>query len=300
MFETTAVVAGLVAQEGFESLPRVGQGIPADEWRARTHKTRETSEVRNLLEQAPTEFGNIVETEFRIQSRADIGWRLAAESCAAGFPQLERLLIDPAEARKTEDHWVKLLVVDVGAGSTDAAYFVSSRSVTGQLFLNYLRPAATLEYAGEHLTEMLRSHYRNKGREITVEEAETIKLNAPDEWKDEPFVGDWRSRIAKHVEQYVRGLPDRLRLGLTTIPGLKIVLTGGSGLVEGLDRAVEKAVIAGLQSRSDVPTNVARRTEVVQLSVEWPPDPLDRARRAVSIGAGKHTFGQLRYRERFE
>src|SRR5260370_14643603 len=127
----------------------------------------------------------LVEREFVSPANGGISWRLAPESSAAGFPQLLRLLMPVEEAKKTQDHWVKLLVIDIGAGSTDAGYFISSRTFSGDLLLQYLRPAVTLDYAGERLTEMLKEHYlRYKNREITIQEAETIKLIAPDEWKD--------------------------------------------------------------------------------------------------------------------
>jgi len=205
----------------------------------------------------------------------------------------------PEDARKTEDHWVKLLVVDVGAGSTDAGYFISSRKADGKLLLNYLKPASALDYAGEQLTEMLKRFYlRKKNREMTIQEAETIKLNAPDEWKDEQFVVDWREQIAEHVGEYMRHVPDELRLGEPLIPGLKIVMTGGSGLVEGLDRAVWNAVAAAL-ARREIPHNVANRTEITELTLDWPEDRFDRARRAVSIGAANSSFAQLGYVEGF-
>lgn len=230
-------------------------------------------------------------------------WRLAAESCAAGFPKLERLLVDPEEAKKTEDHWVKLLVVDVGAGSTDVGYLVSSRNRDGQLYFNYLTPAPTLNWAGEKLTEMVRDYYRNRGRAIGPEEAEILKVNAPDEWKNEEFVKQWSKRIACHAADYIVSVPDTARLPEPSIPGLRIVLTGGSGVIRdlGLDAEVERAVKqALLNRRSDVPTSVVGRTKSVDLNLDWPSDPIDQGRRAVSIGAGKKTFGGMRYREKWE
>lgn len=230
-------------------------------------------------------------------------WRLAAESCAAGFPKLERLLVDPEEAKKTEDHWVKLLVVDVGAGSTDVGYLVSSRNRDGQLYFNYLTPAPTLNWAGEKLTEMVRDYYRNRGRAIGPEEAEILKVNAPDEWKNEEFVKQWSKRIACHAADYIVSVPDTARLPEPSIPGLRIVLTGGSGVIRdlGLDAEVERAVKqALLNRRSDVPTSVVGRTKSVDLNLDWPSDPIDQGRRAVSIGAGKKTFGDMRYREKWE
>ena len=303
MFQACAVVAALIENEGLDALPKVGMEVPIEEWHQRTLRIRQIAECQHVLEGFPTSFKDLVERHFCLGVDGRVVWRLAAESSAAGFPQLERLLVDPDDASKTEDHWVKLLVVDVGAGSTDVGYMVSSRNRQNQLFFNYLRPAPTLEWAGGKLTEMVSDYYRSKGREMTLEEAEILKLNAPDEWKNEEFVKDWIKRIANRVADYIVSVPDTARLPEPSIPGLKIVLTGGSGAVPGLglDVEVENAVRHALMSRrTDVPTNVVEKTRRVEGKLDWPPDPMDQARRAVSIGAGKKTFGELRYRDKLE
>lgn len=303
IFQACAVVAGLLEDGGLGSLPRVGIEVPIEAWHERTSRLRRTPECQSLFEQFPTTFRDLVERNFSLTNRGSVVWRLAAESCGAGFPQLERLLIDPLEARKTEDHWVKLLVVDVGAGSTDIGYMISSRNRQSQLFFNYLKPAPTLEWAGEKLTEMVRDYYRSKkGREVPLDEAEILKLNAPDEWKNEEFVRDWIKRIANRVADYISSVRDTARLPEPAIPGLKIVLTGGSGAVPGLGLGAEvlNGAKEGLSRRGGVPTNVIGRTQTVEGKLDWPQDPIDQARRAVSIGAGKKTFGELRYREKFE
>ena len=299
MFQTAALLSVLVAERGVEVLPSVGKEIGIEEWRTLIRETRQSSGCLQIFEKAPQDFASMIGASFFIPDRPSVSWRMVVESTAAGFPQLQHFLIPPEDARKTEDHWVKLLVVDVGAGSTDAGYFISSRRSNGNLLLNYLKPAATLDYAGEQLTEMLKKFYlRKKNRELTIQEAETIKLNAPDEWKDEQFVASWREQIADHVGEYMRHVPDELRLGEPRIPGLKIVITGGSGLVEGLDRAVWNSVVEAL-ARRDIPHNVANRSEITELSLDWPEDRFDRARRAVSIGAANGNLAQLGYVEGF-
>jgi hypothetical protein len=296
MFETTIVLAGLVQDQGLQSLPGIGQNIGISDWRERLREVRQSEQIAVLLRSSAPDFATLVEKDFRV---GNISWRLAAESSAAGFPPLLRLLMPEAEAQKTQDHWVKLLVVDVGAGSTDCGYFVSSRRHDGSLILNYLRPAPTLDYAGEQLTEMLRDYYlREKGRDLTIQEAETLKLDAPDQWVQAAFVGDWRSRIAKAVGDYMYRVPDQLRLGEPAIPGLKIVMTGGSGMVRGLDTAIRDEVVEAL-GRRGVPGNVAARTEVVPFTPERTQYTVDQLRRAVSIGAGQSNFADLRYREAF-
>jgi hypothetical protein len=294
MFQTTVVVSSMLEQVGFSGLPRVGQHIDLNVWRQEVDHVRMDPECVKMS-QAPLEhFAELVGGGFRIDR---ISWRLAAESSAAGFPSLLNLLIPEEEARSPQDHWVKLLVVDVGAGSTDAGYFISSRRVNGELLLHYLKPALTLDYAGEQLTEMLREYYlREKYREITIQEAETLKISAPDQWRDETFARDWRERIARSVGDYMFRVPDELRLGEPAIPGLKIVMTGGSGLVDGLARGVRDHVEEAL-GRRGIAGNVAARTQITPLPNTPTLDPIDQARRAVSIGAGASNFAQLAYRE---
>ena len=133
---------------------------------------------------------------------------------AAGFLPLVHLLEDVPPESRAAQHWVKLLVVDVGAGSTDSGYFVSSRRIKDQhLVFNYLPSALTLDYAGEQLTEMLRDYIRRtRRRDVTKAEAETLKLTAPEDWINQSFVEDWRSKIARSVEEYILTVPDQLRL----------------------------------------------------------------------------------------
>jgi hypothetical protein len=267
--------------QGFNDLPHVGDEVKIEDWHERLFKVRQSDTCMDLFARSPQDFKSLVETGFFSRGKPGLKWRIAAESSAAGFPQLEQLLMPPQDARKPEDHWVKLLVVDVGAGSTDAGYFISSRKADGRLILNYLKPAATLDYAGEQLTEMLKKYYLQKrGRDMTLQEAETLKLNAPEEWKNQTFANSWRDRIAEYVGEYMFRVEDERRLGEPAIPGLKIVMTGGSGLVEGLDRAVRNSVVDALAQRG-IPGNVCNRTEITELQLKYPADRFDRARRAV-------------------
>jgi len=138
-------------------------------------------------------------------------------------------------------------------------------------------------------------YYRTKNRDMTIQEAETLKLSAPDEWIDQQFVSDWKGRIAKSIASYISYVPDNARLGEPSIPGLKILMTGGSGLVQDLGKAIREEVVEALQRRG-VAGNVANRTEVLELTLDWPEDRIDRARRAVSIGAGSRNLAELKYR----
>jgi hypothetical protein len=294
MFQTSVVLSLMLEETGLDRLVCVGQEVELTTWHQQVLRIRQLPACDRLFQGEPESFGAMVAQQFQT---GRVAWRLAAESSAAGFPSLLELLIPPENARKTQDHWVKLLVVDVGAGSTDAGYFISSRRVNGELLLHYLKPAATFDYAGEQLTEMLRDFYlREKYREISIQEAETLKLSAPDQWKNQQFVRDWRGRIARAVGEYMFHVPDELRLGETAIPGLNVVMTGGSGLVEELGEAVRDEVVESL-SRRGVAGNVSTRTRVVAFPNNLGIDPIDWARRAVSIGAGTSNFARLSYCE---
>ena len=297
IYQTTVICAGLIELVGWERLPMIGAKVNSSEWRNIVTRVRSMPDVQQVLGRCPNNFAEMVEGNHSI---GGISWRLVAESSAAGYIPLCQLLREVPRGSKTQKHWVKLLVVDVGAGSTDAGYLVSSRRVDdSELLMNYLPPARTLDYAGEQLTEMLRDYYlREHNRDLSVEEAETMKLTASDKWNSQQFVTDWRERIAKSVADYIFHVPDEARLGEPAIGGLKIVLTGGSGLVPALDDAVRAAVIDSL-GRRGVPGNVASRTEVVKLRPRIASDPIDAARRAVSTGSAQSDFAELAYRESF-
>lgn len=67
-------------------------------------------------------------------------------------------------------------------------------------------------------------------------------------------------------------------------------------LVEDLGQAIREKVVEALMRRG-VPGNVANRTEILELTLDWPEDRIDRARRAVSIGTGSGSLAELKYRE---
>ena len=295
MYQTATVVSALIGESGWRSLPQLGTPVLISGWRKVVQDSlrRVVGEFRDC----PPTFAEMMQAEYEC---GGIHWRLAAESSAAGFLPLAHLLSDVRPESKAAQHWVKLLVVDVGAGSTDSGYFVSSRRIKDQyLVFNYLPPALTLDYAGEQLTEMLRDHLRRtRRRDITQAEAETIKLSAPEDWIGEPFVEEWRSKIARCVGEYILMVPDERRLPDTRMPALKVVLTGGSGVVRGLDQSIRSAVCGALVHRG-IQSAYANRTEVVPLRSPIS-DRVDAARRAVSTGAAQPDFALLAYMPRFE
>ena len=101
-----------------------------------------------------------------------IRWELVFESCAAGFPYLlqhdwdtfeDTLRKFPASRRLR-----KVLVVDVGAGSSDAGYLV--RTVRPRDSQGIMRPllirlpaADTLERAGRWLTDRIHADIKQQG-----------------------------------------------------------------------------------------------------------------------------------------
>lgn len=296
MFQTTLVATALLKQKGWDALPRIGEACDIEKWRDVIREIRESEEIKPLKRSSPKTFAELVGREYVL---GHLKWRLAAESSAAGFTSLSHMLKDIPSNSDAQKHWVKLLVVDVGAGSTDSGYFISSRErLTERIVFNYLPPAITLNYAGESLTEMIRDHFQRQRRVITQAEAEIMKLNAPEEWIREAFVEEWIRKIAANVAQYIRLVPDELRLMDELLPPLKILLTGGSGLVQGLDSAIKKHVIEALMQRG-MSHVAAGRIDIASLNSEIP-DKVDAARRAVSTGAAQSKFARLVYIPVFE
>jgi hypothetical protein len=223
----------------------------------------------------------------------NVGWRYIGESCAAGLPYLRstRIKEEPGLPGLR-----KLLVVDIGAGSTDVGYMIKTIAgekarEPGKELLNYLPQAGTLKVAGNVLTERLRAYRHQQGQMITRDEAESEKLSGSG-WYKLPFVQSWAREIATHVQTYIQSVPDKTRL--STQPGLQIILTGGSSLVTGLKEQV-------LENVSEVlPSNVSgatRLTSALMLDIEFE-DEVTTARRAVSIGAADRDIPALKYLER--
>jgi hypothetical protein len=296
MYQATVIACCLLQHRGWGALPEMGKPNPIAPWRQLVKEIREEPETRALMNSVPASFSEMVEKEYKV---GDLRWRLAAESSAAGFTSIKHILREVPKQSNVQKHWVKLLVVDVGAGSTDSGYFVSSREIkSGNLVFNYLPPAVTLNYAGEDLTKMLQTHFRRQRKILTMDEAETMKVSAPDQWIKESFVDEWRNKLAHSVGEYMRSVPDERRLPEELIPGLKIVLTGGSGIVKGLDLAIKSAVCDALMDRG-ISASVSQRTELVTLRSPIN-DRVDAARRAVSTGAAQSDFAKLRYLAGFE
>src|SRR5205823_4256795 len=137
--------------------------------------------------------------------------------------------------------------------------------------------------AGNVLTRELLSSLRAKNQRVTEVEAELRKMQETG-WHKLAFVQNWISQIAQHVGEYVEGIPDERWLPLPVT--LNVVVTGGSGLVPGLKKAVTEAVREGLRNR-------VTEKETLQ-KIQTPGEHLPKlsfgtepeyARRAVCLGA---------------
>lgn len=211
-------------------------------------------------------------------------WRCLIESCAAGLPYLRsiRLSIDD-EAPALLSGLGKLLVVDVGAGSTDVGYMIRTLGRDRSENLFYFPPAATFDVAGNNLTDKIREYYEQQGTRLTLSEAENSKLRDTT-WCELEFVNEWRSQIRKHVKQYVEGITDRRWLPLE-VP-LQVIVTGGSGVVQGLKEDIKAGICDGLR-KLGVSANTINKTTLINEKLQnWNfAEEAEYARRAVSIGA---------------
>lgn len=216
----------------------------------------------------------------------NVGWRYIGESCAAGLPYLR-------SSRVLEERGLpglrKLLVIDVGAGSTDVGYMIKTleRGSEREL-LHYFPQAGTLDVAGNKLTGHLRGYYRQQGRVIPFDEAESEKISSG-AWHGLPFARSWMREIAEHVQNYIQSVPDKTRL--PTNPGLQIILTGGSSVVTGLAEMILTSVNEVLPSQV---RGATRLTSAAMLDIQIG-DEVTTARRAVSIGAADSDIPALTY-----
>lgn len=275
--EAAAVAIHIAATVNHSELPRPGNEFSIQAWRGL---------VRAALAQGASNTEAFsIETIMQVSFTAQGGrlrWGFITESGAAGLPYLRAIDIEDVPGAHG---LAKLLIVDVGAGSTDIGYMLRVKHrETGKEKLYYFTPASSFPVAGNELTRELMSHYRAMNQPITQTEAEARKLQQTG-WHKLAFVDTWRARIAQHVNEYVRGVPDNRWLTLP-VP-LNIILTGGSGLVPDLKESIKVAVVDALRSR-EVDSNTLRK---ISTPGEHLPNlsfgtEAEYARRAVCLGAG--------------
>ena len=119
----------------------------------------------------------------------------------------------------------KLLVVDIGAGSTDSGYMLrTDTSRARSLNWLWLPAAVALPRAGRWLTDRIRQDWLQQGRPGTEAEAEDYKTGGTEDWYTRHYVKAWCESIAEHVGDYIEHVPDSTRLPRN--PPLEIVVTG--------------------------------------------------------------------------
>lgn len=231
-----------------------------DEWRSLVNDTLKALEISDdsEIDDDPQGFRVMLGKQYR--SDEEVSFRFISESSAAGLAGLRR------SEMGNDNRLLKLLVVDVGAGSTDVGYVIRAippKEERVKETLCQLPPANTCQTAGGALTNRIVEIYRSRGKNISFDEAETIKTTGADaDWLTHPAVDEWMRSIADHVRGYVLGIPD-LRW-IPYVPGLQVLITGGSGVVPGLRDKVVSAVTQALRERS-ISGGVINETKSVNL-----------------------------------
>ncbi len=169
--EAVSVAVTIVTRERLEALPAPGKPFSIAILKAMVDKAR--AATKNISLQALT-IQDMNTTSFRSSEGAP-EWKFIVESGAAGLPYLRGMGLqnDPGISGLA-----KLLVIDVGAGSTDVGYMLKTSNVqTAAPAFYYFRPASTFAEAGNALTEELMKHHRAKNNPITRAEAEAQKVS---------------------------------------------------------------------------------------------------------------------------
>ncbi|MBC8028794.1 MAG: hypothetical protein H7Z16_01675 [Pyrinomonadaceae bacterium] len=262
-----------------------------EDWHANVQKALEELKISDEFEiNAETQdFASLLQRIFTVAQ--GVTFRFVAESSAAGLTGLRNVEADLEGHRYLR----KILVVDVGAGSTDIGYVL--RTIPpghegANEALIQLPPANTCHFAGEELTRSIVEIYRSRGERITDLEAELRKTVREDkDWLNHPAVDEWRRSIAEHVLSYVADIPDRR--WLPENPALQVLVTGGSSAVTGLGEKIVEAAKTGLERRG-ISDEVIQGTSLMTLSLEGPP-AADANRLAVALGAASNDLPNLRY-----
>jgi hypothetical protein len=263
-----AVVAALaIFIEGAGSIEKDGSRfkVPASALRDAVHRHKA---LVDGLPKFPEHYGHKDYHRCTRGNMKGIEWEFVFESCAAGFPYLlqhDRELFEESIRKFPATRRVrKVLVVDVGAGSTDAGYLVRTvrpRDHQGIMhpLLIWLPAADALELAGRWLTDRIYADLKQQGRRVTADEAEEAKLSRQSLWLTKPYVEEWSCRIAAHIGHYAKSLRDDVCL--PSKPELEVVVTGGSSAVNPMRDAVLAQVQRSLVERG---LPIGRSTKLIE------------------------------------
>lgn len=278
-----------------DKLPLPNKSYSVIRWK---ELVKESREVISIPQDKEIKIANMTTLEYNLGAeRNNFKWRYLVESCAAGLPYLRNIAL---ESPPGVPGLGKLLVVDVGAGSTDIGYMLRTltrEKKTENLF--YFSPAPTLDIAGNDLTEKIKDYFDSTGRSITFAEAEAYKITNSTEWKDKSFASIWRQTIRNSIKEYIKVIPDYRWLAID-VP-LQIIITGGSGLVQGLSEEIKTGVSEGLIQRGfnhKIGDNV-NLIEKVLTSWQFRTKE-DYARRAVAIGSADKNKPALKYLDKMD
>jgi hypothetical protein len=262
------------------------------EWQAAVCGALRELQLSDDLEVDRTGFRSAIQKNFKVDDC--ISFRFVAESSAAGLTGLREFEGDSSRPRYLR----KILVVDVGAGSTDIGYVLRTIPVVGaNEVLVQLPPANTCSIAGKALTESIVKIYRARGERIGFGEAERRKTaGGGGDWLPDPSVTEWKRGIAEQVETYVADIADERWLPYE--PSLHVLITGGSGVVIGLREEILTAVKNGLKQHA-VDQRVIDGTALMTLDTTGP-YANDVNRLAVALGAASEELPTLSYHDRLD
>ena len=236
---------------------------------------------------------------------SEVVWELVFESCAAGFPYLvetEPELFDPDTFEESQHQWVrKILVVDIGAGSTDAGYMLRTIKLDPRTqkpvspLLIWLPAHDALEKAGNWLSDRIREDRIKQGYpNATLDEAEDYKTSGVTDWHGKQYLSEWCEAIAGHIADYISVIPDKTRLPKT--PPLQVVVTGGSSAVPKVKEHILERVKDALRARG-VGAGVCDASSLILPSISTlrggGSTEIQCAQLAVCFGASHPRFAEL-------